>query len=712
MKKNCTTYDISFPRINKQSQCFSRRIVLVEIVTSDDLVVRCLQKGLKMLRSLAALVLVAVLAPASAAQQYKYGPDSTEQTDVPKGTITHHTWNSKIFPGTYRDFWVYVPAQYDAKSPACVMVFQDGGNYKNPKGEFKVPIVFDNLIHKKQIPVMVAIFINPGKIKNADGKEYPNRSFEYDSLSNQYALFLEKEILPEVGKKLNLRQDAAGRGISGISSGGICAFTVAWERPDLFSKVLSHVGSFTNIRGGDRYPGIIRKTPTKDIRVFLQDGKKDLDNEHGNWWLGNLQMDAALRFKKYDYKFVPGEGGHDGKHGGAILPESLVWLWRDTPSKTAERSVAGQKDPVATLLQKIKAVGKEGKGNVEAAQAMKVLGGMGPEVLIQVLAAFDDANPVAANYLRAAVQTISDKALAAKKELPAKELEAFVKETKHAGPGRKLAFDLLVRVDAKAQDRLFFNLLIDPGAELRRWAVGRTLKEIETGFDLNPAQVSRMTLQKLLEFARDRDQVQKIAKHLKKFDAEIDLVKHFGFVTQWHIVGPFDSTGGKGYQTMYPPEQKVDLTATYVGKGGKKIKWQKQGTTTKKGEMDLDQLGVVDLNKVIGPLHGTAAYAYTVVQAEKALPVEVRAASNNAVQIFLNGKKIYGREEYHHGVTMDQHIGKGMLKAGANEILIKVCQNEQTEDWAQLWSFQLRLTDALGAPVPVTVALDKLNSKP
>lgn len=291
-----------------------------------------------MIRRLAALLVILGCSSPSLAQQYTLGPESMEQPDVPRGKVTQHTWQSNIFPGTQRDYWVYVPAQYDGKTPACVMVFQDGKSYMDPKGQFRTTIVFDNLIHKKKIPLMIGIFINPGVIKNADGKEYKNRSFEYDSLSNQYALFLENEILPEVGKKYKLRQDAAGRGICGISSGGICAFTAAWERPDLFSKVLSHVGSFTNIRGGDRYPGIIRKTPKKNIRVFLQDGKKDLDNEHGNWWLGNLQMESALKYKSYDHKVAWGEGGHDGKHGGAILPESLIWLWRDTPAAEVDNS--------------------------------------------------------------------------------------------------------------------------------------------------------------------------------------------------------------------------------------------------------------------------------------------------------------------------------------------------------------------------------------
>ncbi len=278
-----------------------------------------------------ALLLVGMIAlpVAFAKDDYKLGPDSTEQPDVPKGETYTFKWESKVFDGTVREVGVYIPKQYDGKA-AAVMVFQDGLNYMNPKGQFRVPIVLDNLIHKKELPVMVGIFIQPGVFAGKDPKKGgSNRSFEYDTLSNQYATFLEKEILPEVGKKVTLRDDAAGRGIGGISSGGICAFTVAWERPDLFSKVLSHVGSFTNIRGGDRYPGMIRKTPTKKIRLFLQDGTGDLDNEHGNWPLGNLQMDKALAFKKYDYRFVMGDGGHNGKHGGAILPESMKWLWRE-----------------------------------------------------------------------------------------------------------------------------------------------------------------------------------------------------------------------------------------------------------------------------------------------------------------------------------------------------------------------------------------------
>lgn len=275
--------------------------------------------------SMVASCLLALIAFARAAEDPKPGPDSAEQSGVPKGAITKHSWTSQIFPETTREYWVYVPAQYDPKVPACVMVFQDGEGYMKPNGDFRAPIVFDNLIARKEMPVTIGIFINPGRTPRAS-----NRSFEYDTLSDQYARFLEKEILPEVAKNYNLRPDPDGRAIGGISSGGICAFTVAWERPDLFGKVLSHVGSFTNIRHGDMYPGIIRKTnPPRKIRVFLQDGANDLDNANGNWPLGNQQMALALKFKKYDYQFVFGEGGHNGKHGGAILPDSLRWLWRD-----------------------------------------------------------------------------------------------------------------------------------------------------------------------------------------------------------------------------------------------------------------------------------------------------------------------------------------------------------------------------------------------
>lgn len=278
------------------------------------------------------LTILNFVAVSYAADDYKLGADSERHEGVPKGTVTQKRWKSNVFPGTERNVYVYAPAQYDPSKPAAVMVFQDGHAYVNESGEFRAPVVFDNLIHKGEMPVTIGIFIDPGH-KGAEAPASPwkadNRSFEYDSLSDQYARFLLEEILPEVGKDYRLTDDPDRRAICGISSGGICAWTVAWERPEAFRKVLSHVGSFTNIRGGHVYPAMIRKTPKKPIRVFLQGGTEDLDNEHGNWPLANQEMGAALKFAGYDYWFEFGHGGHSGNHGGAILPDSLRWLWRD-----------------------------------------------------------------------------------------------------------------------------------------------------------------------------------------------------------------------------------------------------------------------------------------------------------------------------------------------------------------------------------------------
>lgn len=275
-----------------------------------------------------------LLAALLQADPYPLGPDSQRQEGVPRGQVLkQEPWKSQIFPNTARDWWIYVPANHDPSKRAPIMIFQDGWSYANEKGQFRSTIAFDNLIHKKEIPALIGVFINPGGKPDAKpGDRAYNRSFEYDSLSDLYARFLLEEILPEVNKKYPLSKEGKDRAICGISSGGICAWTAAWERPGEFSKVLSHVGSFTNIRGGHVYASLIRKSPPRPIRIFLQDGAKDLDNEHGNWPLANQEMAASLKFKKYDHRFEFGTEGHNGKHGGAILPESLRWLWRaDTP---------------------------------------------------------------------------------------------------------------------------------------------------------------------------------------------------------------------------------------------------------------------------------------------------------------------------------------------------------------------------------------------
>jgi enterochelin esterase family protein len=271
--------------------------------------------------------------------------------NVPAGRLeTFQFTDSKIFPDTTRDVWVYIPAQYSADKPAALMVFQDGHAYVSTNGRMRTPIVFDNLIARGDMPVTVGVFINPGH-RGADAPPAAgwgnrnNRSLEYDGLGADYARFLADELLPAVVARysLKLSADPAQRAIAGMSSGGICAFTAAWERPDLFGKVLSHIGSFVNIRGGHVYPALIRKTERKPIRVFLQDGANDLNNLHGDWPLSNQQLAGSLAFAGYDYRFVFGDGAHNDRHGAAILPDSLRWLWRPmtTPPSPSTNNWAG-----------------------------------------------------------------------------------------------------------------------------------------------------------------------------------------------------------------------------------------------------------------------------------------------------------------------------------------------------------------------------------
>ncbi len=286
-------------------------------------------------------------------QNYTLGPDSQPQENVPKGVVTKYTFSSsKIFAGTTRDYWVYVPAQYDAAKPACLMVFQDGAGFVKADGAWRVPIVFDNLIARKAMPVTIGVFVDPGVNIAGPPKEQAryNRSFEYDALGDQYARFLETEILPQVEKDLKVSTNPDDRAIAGSSSGGIAAFTVAWEHPEWFHRVVSFIGSFTNLRGGDQYINLIRKAEPLPLRVFLQDGSNDQDIYAGSWYLANQSMAKSLAYAGYDVKFEVGTEGHNAKHGGAIFPEVLKWLWRDYPQPIKASEGGGEREFVTEIL--------------------------------------------------------------------------------------------------------------------------------------------------------------------------------------------------------------------------------------------------------------------------------------------------------------------------------------------------------------------------
>jgi len=294
-----------------------------------------------------------------------FGPQSYLLPGVPSGKLSDkiiHT--SKIYDGMKSEYWIYVPAEYDPKVPAALMVFQDGGWYTDRDGNNPVLNVIDNLIAQKKIPVMISVFINPGDITDSPGtptyafvKAYSDkwhrtlkdsmRSTLYDTVSDRYVRFLRDEVLADVETKYNIRKDAYSHAITGLSSGGICSFNAAWQMPDQFSRVISWIGSFESIQwkedpkvpdGGQDYPTKILREPRRNIRVWLQDGSNDLEiDRYGSWPLANLRMANALKMKGYDFHFSFGRGTHNSGQGAAEFPAEMIWLWRDyDPDKTEQ----------------------------------------------------------------------------------------------------------------------------------------------------------------------------------------------------------------------------------------------------------------------------------------------------------------------------------------------------------------------------------------
>ncbi|EEF57640.1 putative esterase [Pedosphaera parvula Ellin514] len=302
----------------------------------------------RFLAALAGLLITASAASAAPTDDvYLLGPDSMPHENVPHGKVIGPlTLASQVFTNTTRHYWVYVPAQYDAAKPACLMVFQDGQAFVSTNGDYRIPNVFDNLIYRREMPVTIGVFINPGHTPTQQessstnwGDSINNRGDEYNKLDDRYASMIVTELLPLLEKDYKISKNPDDRAIAGASSGAICAFTVAWQRPDQFHKVISTIGSFTNIRGGHVYPDLVSQTERKPLRVFLQDGLNDNRGRRGNgeydpewdWHAQNIKMAAALTAKGYDLNYCWGIGTHSNKQGGAMMPEMLRWLWRDYP---------------------------------------------------------------------------------------------------------------------------------------------------------------------------------------------------------------------------------------------------------------------------------------------------------------------------------------------------------------------------------------------
>lgn len=284
-------------------------------------------------------------------------PGSGADSAIPKGEVLKFSFEkSKIFPGTYRDYWVYIPKQYDPAKPACVYINQDGIQYKAPE-------VFDKLIHEKQMPVTIGVFIMHGRVKAPNDKSLDrfNRSFEYDGLGDNYARFLLEELLPDVemkkssdGRAIKLSGNGNDRCIAGSSSGAICAFTAAWERPDAFSRVFSAIGTYVGLRGGHQYSTLVRKFEPKGLRVFLEDGSNDNNSFGGDWWMANQSLERSLTFAGYEVKHAWGDGGHNGKHATELFPEAMKWLWKDYPNPI-------KSGPGSSQLQEILIPGEDWK---------------------------------------------------------------------------------------------------------------------------------------------------------------------------------------------------------------------------------------------------------------------------------------------------------------------------------------------------------------
>ncbi len=339
-------------------------------------------------------------------------------------------------------------------------------------------------------------------------------------------------------------------------------------------------------------------------------------------------------------------------------------------------------------IKAIQAIGSEGKGNAEAAAAFKKLSQSEVSALVGILKATKDANPLAANYLRSAVDVIVDRA--GSEKLPLAELGEFLLDTRQNPRARTLAFELIQLADPDTVQKLVPGMLNDPSTDLRRDAVQQLIDEGTKVAESGNTDAASVILRQALNAARDVDQIETITKSIREHGGKVDLPQHYGFLMRWKVIGPFDNTDRKGFDTVFPPEKELDFDATYEGKKGE-VKWSAFETP--------DDFGMVDINQPYGPLKEVTAYAYTEYESATTRPVELRLGCKNAWKVWLNGELLFGRDEYHRGMRIDQYTMPAQLKEGKNTILVKLCQNEQTERWTVEWQFQLRVCDATGTAV-------------
>ena len=356
---------------------------------------------------------------------------------------------------------------------------------------------------------------------------------------------------------------------------------------------------------------------------------------------------------------------------------------------------AAPSSDVEKALAVIQAVGPEGKGNAEAASAWQTLSEADSSAILPLLDAMESSGPIARNWLRSAVEVIVERELEQGASLPEAELGTFLFDLRQSPQARRLAFETIQRIDPDTAAKLVAGFLNDPATELRRGAVQQLMDEGRQLLEADKKGAAILVYRQALNAARDVDQIEGIAKQLTdKLDQEVDQPRHFGFLMHWNVIGPFDNTGRGGFDTVFPPEEAIDLEATHPGKEGKQIAWQPLVST--------DASGKVDLNQPFGPLKEVTGYAYTDYNAGQAGPAELRLGCKNAWKIWFNGELLFGRDEYHRGQRIDQYKLPVQLKEGKNTILVKLCQNEQEETWTSEWEFKLRVCDATGTAILAT----------
>ncbi|MBX7167057.1 MAG: hypothetical protein K1X74_12070 [Pirellulales bacterium] len=353
-------------------------------------------------------------------------------------------------------------------------------------------------------------------------------------------------------------------------------------------------------------------------------------------------------------------------------------------------AAAAQADELDDAVAQIALVATEGQGNEAAGVAWATLAQTKSGELPRLLAALDRASPLAANWIRSAVDAVADKALDSGEKLPVQQLEEFVRNQRHSPRARRVAYECLCRVDDQAPDRLIPGMLEDPSVEFRRDAIDRLIPQAEAAIKADKKPNAVAIYRQAFMASRDLDQVQQLATELEKLGDKPDLITHLGFLINWQLAGPFDNTDGAGFDKVYPPEAKLDLNAEMPGKNGP-VKWQAHST----GEA----LGKVDLNKVLGKESAVVAYALAEFNSERAMEVEIRYGTANATKLWVNGQLVAADQVYHAGNELDQYVARVALQTGRNLILFKLCQNAMKEDWAQTWDFSLRVCDVTGGGI-------------